>query len=415
MSGVAVEGSRGLAGRSRTRRAGLWLIEVLPAFAVALVILPLIIATGTFSPWHPATVDLQVYIAAVQDFFRGYDIYQTSTAGWDLKFIYPPIAAVLMLPMAFGPYAMWQVMWSLLLVGSQQLVLRRAGIPRGWVLGLLGAVVVLAVEPLRTSLGYGQVNTVLMALVVADLLPPRQGEHRWLPRGALLGLAAAIKLTPLLFVVFVWFAGRRRLAYTAAGSFVAWNVLGFIAMPGETIAYYIGLAHGQTNTASPVYTGNQSMLGVITRIFGQAVPTIIGGLILGLLVAALGTLVAAWWWHRAPVFAVGLVGLCTAIASPLSWTHHHVYVILLLASVFLREPLPRWVRYASLAWALWIAACLPLALLPYGDCVECHYNLGQHLVAELGPVLGSIMIIAMALQLVVEQGPALLPAGRRSR
>ena len=60
-----------------------------------------------------------------------------------------------------------------LLIWAQQSVLRRCGVPRGWKLGLVGVAVVLAVEPIRTTLGYGQVNTMLMALVVADLLPDR--------------------------------------------------------------------------------------------------------------------------------------------------------------------------------------------------------------------------------------------------
>ena len=55
-------------------------------------------------------------------------------------------------------------------------MLRRCGVPRGWKLGLIGVAVVLAMEPIRTTLGYGQVNTLLMALVVADLLPERRGS-----------------------------------------------------------------------------------------------------------------------------------------------------------------------------------------------------------------------------------------------
>ena len=98
--------------------------------------------------------------------------------------------------------------------------MKRCGVPRGWKLGLVGVAVVLAVEPIRTTLGYGQVNTLLMALVVADLLPDAPGERRRIPRGTLIGLAAAIKLTPALFVVFAFLIGRRRVAVTAIISFL---------------------------------------------------------------------------------------------------------------------------------------------------------------------------------------------------
>ena len=186
------------------RRSGGWRSELLPPFVMALLILPYVIQYGKVSPWEPSTIDLQVYVAAVKDMLAGKDIFATTTPFWNLYFIYPPIAAILMTPLAFGPYAFWQVIWTAGLVLAQQSVLKRCGVPRGWMLGLVGVAVVLAVEPIRTTLGYGQVNTMLMALVVADLLPDRPGEKRRIPRGTLIGLAAAIKLTPMLFVIFAF-------------------------------------------------------------------------------------------------------------------------------------------------------------------------------------------------------------------
>ena len=152
-------------------RLGRGFVELGPPFIVAVVLLPWIIAYGKASPWVPSTIDLQVYVYAVRDMLAGGDIYATQTPGWNLYFIYPPIAAVLMVPLAVGPYVVWQLIWTGLLIWAQQSVLKRCGTPRGWKLGLIGAAVVLAVEPIRTTLGYGQVNTLLMALVFADLLP----------------------------------------------------------------------------------------------------------------------------------------------------------------------------------------------------------------------------------------------------
>ena len=148
----------------------------MPPFVVALVILPLIIQYGSSDPWQPSTIDLQVYVYAVKDMLAGQDIYATTTPFWNLYFIYPPIAAILMVPLAFGPYVFWQVVWTAGLVWAQQSVLKRCGVPRGWKLGLIGVAVVLAVEPIRTTLGYGQVNTMLMALVSPTCCPTRQGS-----------------------------------------------------------------------------------------------------------------------------------------------------------------------------------------------------------------------------------------------
>lgn len=401
---------------TRARRAGLLLVEVLPPFVAALLVLPWVISYGRAWPWQPSTIDLQVYVYAVRDLLAGRDIFATTTPFWNLYFIYPPVAAVLMVPLAFGPYVFWQVVWTLGLVGAQQSVLRRCRVPRGWVLGLLGVAVVLAVEPVRTTLGYGQVNTLLMALVVADLLPDRPGERRRIPQGTLIGLAAAVKLTPMLFVVFAFLAGRRRVAVTAVVSFAVATGVGAVLLPSETLEFFFGLSGGDTRTASPLYAGNQSLLGVFFRLGDTSRTTTLVGLAVAGTVALLGSLVAAHWWRRGEqVFAVALVGLCTCLASPLSWTHHYVWVLPMAVAVVVRSGLPRWARLLAGAWVLWVCACLPLAALPYGGGRERSFDALQQLVANLGPVLGVVLVVGLAWQLVVSTRaprPAAVPVAR---
>ncbi|WP_375426178.1 glycosyltransferase 87 family protein [uncultured Friedmanniella sp.] len=381
-------------------RSGRLLVELLPPLVVALVILPYVISYGTFRPWAPSTIDLQVYVYAVHDMLAGLDIFQTKTPFWNLYFIYPPIAAVLMVPLAFGPYVMWQVIWTAVLVLAQQAVLQRCGIPRGWKLGLLGVAVVLAVEPIRTTLGYGQVNTMLMALVVLDLLPSRTGRRRRVPQGVWIGLAAAIKLTPLLFVVFLFLTGRRRAALTGAVSFAVFTGIGAIFLPHQTLSFFTGLSGGDTRTASPLYSGNQSLLGVFFRLGDSSRTTTLLGLGVAGIVALLGAVVGAHWWGRGQrVFAVALVGLCTCLASPLSWTHHYVWILPMAVAVVTAR-IPRWSRLLAGAWVLWVCACLPLAVLPYGGGRERSFTALQQLVANLGPALGVVLVVGLALGLV---------------
>ena len=386
---------------------GRLLVELLPPFVVALAILPFVISLGRAWPWQPSTIDLQVYVYAVKDMLAGQNIFETTTPFWNLYFIYPPIAAVLMVPLAFGPYVFWQVVWTLALVWAQQSVLRRCGVPRGWKLGLLGVAVVLAVEPIRTTLGYGQVNTLLMALVVADLLPDRPGAdgslpRRRIPQGTLIGLAAAIKLTPMLFVVFAFLAGRRRAAVTGLVSFAVFTGIGAVLLFSETVEFFAGLSGGETRTASPLYTGNQSLLGVFFRLGDTSRTTTLIGLAVAGVVALLGVLVAAHWWRAGQkVFAVALVGLCTCLASPLSWTHHYVWILPMAVAVLVGN-IPRWARLLAGAWVLWVCACLPLAALPYGGGRERSFDLLQQLVANLGPVLGVLLVAGLAWQLVVQ-------------
>lgn len=379
-----------------------WVIELGPSFVVAVLLLPWVIAHGIAWPWQPSTIDLQVYVYAVNGMLAGKDIYATTTPGWNLYFIYPPIAAILMVPLAVGAYWLWQLIWTLLLVWAQQSVLKRCGVPRGWVLGLIGVVVVLAVEPIRTTLGYGQVNTMLMALVVADLLPDRPHQKRRIPQGALIGLAAAIKLTPALFVIFAFLLGKKRMAWTAIISFAAFTLVGAVFQWNQTWQFWFGLSGGDTRTASPLYAGNQSFLGVIYRLIGETRELTLLGLAVGGLVALLGTLVACQWWRAGEqTFAVALVGLCTCLASPLSWTHHYVWILPMAVAVVLGRTLPRWVRLLGGAWVLWVSACLPLALLPYGGGQERSFTLLQQIVANLGPLLGVALIVGLGWQMLV--------------
>jgi len=391
-------------GRRLSRAA----LEFLPPFAVALLILPFIIQYGKLIPWQPSTIDLQVYVYAVKDMLAGKDIFATTTPFWNLYFIYPPIAAILMTPLAFGPYALWQVVWTGGLVWAQQSVLKRCGAPRGWKLGLIGIAVLLAVEPIRTTLGYGQVNTILMALVIADLLPDAPGERRRIPQGTLIGLAAAIKLTPALFVIFAFLIGKTRVAITAMISFAVFTGIGAILLFRETLVFFGGLSGGDTRTASPLYTGNQSLLGVFFRLGDSSRVTALVGLAVSAVLAVLGCLVAAHWWrHDEKVFAVAIVGLTTCLASPLSWTHHYVW-ILPLGMAVLSPGVPRWARYLGGFWVVWVCVCLPLAVLPYGGGRERQFDFLQQLVANLGPIIGVILVVGLAWQLVAT--PRLQPA-----
>jgi alpha-1,2-mannosyltransferase len=392
-------------GRRLTRAA----VEFLPPLAIALLILPYIIQYGKLVPWQPSTIDLQVYVYAVKDMLAGRDIFATTTPFWRLYFIYPPIAAILMTPLAIGPYVFWQVVWTGGLVWAQQSVLKRCGAPRGWKLGLLGIAVVLAVEPIRTTLGYGQVNTMLMALIVADLLPDRPEQRRRVPQGALIGLAAAIKLTPALFVIFMFLIGKRPAAITAIISFAAFTGIGAILLFGESVVFFGGLSGGDTRTASPLYTGNQSLLGVFFRLGDSSRITTMLGLAVAGVLAVLGCLVAAYWWaNNEKVFAVAIVGLTTCLASPLSWTHHYVW-ILPLGMAVLSPGVPRWARYVGGLWVVWVCICLPLAVLPYAGGRERQFNFLQQLVANLGPMLGVILLVGLAWQLVVTTRAQAIP------
>lgn len=383
-------------------------VEFAPAFIVALWLLPLVISYGTFTPWEPSTIDLQVYQYTVRDLLAGQDIYATRTPFWNLPFIYPPIAAVLMIPIAVGPYALWQVVWTGGLIWAQNSVLKRCGVRRGWVLALMSIVLVLVVEPIRTTLGYGQVNTFLMALVVIDLLPNRPGEKRRIPRGWLIGLAAALKLTPALFLIFALAVGLRWVFVHGSLSFLVFTGIGAVVQPRASAHFWGNLAHGDTGApASPLYVGNQAITGLVTRVArDDSTIVVVAAMALAAVVAVLAVIVAVHWWQRGEkVFAVGLIGMTTCLASPLSWTHHYVWVVVLGVAVLLGRTaaqggLPRWARVLGGFWALWVSLCLMLMILPYGGGPELRYTAGQQVVGSLGPFLGMILIAGLSVRLL---------------
>lgn len=399
-------------GRSLPVRVGLWVLEVLPATIVACLVLPWVISGGTAQPWNPATTDLEVYRLAAQDMLAGKDFYATRTPYWGLYFIYPPIALLLMTPLAFGPYVLWQVLWTFGLVVAQQSVLRRVGVPRGWRLALVGALIVVAVEPIRTTLGYGQVNTFLMAFVVAALLPdPPASAPRWLrPRGLLIGLATAIKLTPAYLAVLAFFSRRMAVAWWAFVGFLLFTGLGFALQPSQSLRFWRNDLPAETSGA--MYVGNQAISGLVTRWLPMSAWTIVG-VVIAAIVAVAGLYAARHWWLRGQAgFAIGLAGLVTCLVSPLSWTHHYVWVLPFGAALALGSALPLWIRAAGGVWALWIAVQTPLAVLPYKNNAAGEYTFGQDLVANLGPLLGALFVLALAVWAVRDRRLVVAPHAR---
>lgn len=383
-------------------RASRIAIEFGPALVVAFALLPWIIAGGDVFPWRPATLDLEVYRVTVQDLLAGKDIYRTRASIADLPFIYPPIAVLLMVPFGLLPMTALQVVWTVIGLVAQWVVLKRCGVQRGLPMAWAMVALILAVEPIRTTLGYGQVNTLLMALVVADLLP-HPDRRRWFPAGTWIGLAAAVKLTPLLFVVLLFASKRWVHALGATVTFGLLTGFGALILPGETVTFINKVVTGSMY-GDPVYAGNQSLAALADREFGSVWAGLAFLALAGLL-ALVAVGVGARVWDRAGgetegqerhanrVWVVGLVGMTTCLVSPISWTHHFVWLVPLALGA-LGSRLPRVVRWVSLGWCWWVALCIPLAFLPYGEGRELSFAWYQRVAVEVTPVVGVVLLMA---------------------
>jgi alpha-1,2-mannosyltransferase len=106
---------------------------------------------------------------------------------------------------------------------------------RGLRLVLVAAVpLALCTEPVRQTLGFGQVNLWLFALVLLDLVVLGRTGSRW--AGAGVGIATAIKLTPGLFIVYLLVTGQWRAARTATVTTAALTGGAFLLAPADVVA-----------------------------------------------------------------------------------------------------------------------------------------------------------------------------------
>jgi alpha-1,2-mannosyltransferase len=184
-------------------------------------------------------------------------------------------------------------------------------------------------EPVVKGLFLGQIEPLLMLLVVWDLT--RKDSRPW--KGIGIGIAAGIKLVPLLFIPYLLFAGKFRQAAIATGAFVATVVIGFISLPGPSASYWLTgyfIRPGRTGSVHSLV--NQSLLGTLARLYGSVSPAQPVWLPLALGVAAAGLAGGAMLSRTGrPVQGWTLVGITSVLVSPISWDHHWVWVVPVLA------------------------------------------------------------------------------------
>ena len=291
-----------------------------------------------------------------------------------LRFTYPPFAAVLMAPLAPLPSWVAAGLWTAASVAALAavvaLVRRSLDQPApGWLVALLtlGAV---ALEPVWQNLVFGQVNTLIMLAVLVDLLRPSQ---RW--SGVLIGIAAGVKLTPLVFVVLLVLVGRRTAAGRAIVAFTGTVVVGFAVGPGWSASYW---GHGLVDAGRigpPALAHNQSVHGTLTRLL-DARPSMLLWLAVAvpLAVAVLG--IGVRWWRRGdPLLGTCLAATSMLLASPVSWSHHWVWCVPIALVLWERA------RLVAIAWIM-VFVARPIIWPGYGGGREYAWTPVDHIVGN---------------------------------
>jgi alpha-1,2-mannosyltransferase len=302
----------------------------------AVLLLAQVVVLALWPDAHLLMIDLQVYRAGGEHLLTGEPLYDGGVL-LDLPFVYPPFAAAVFVPLTVLPLPVLKFAWTAAGVALVVFVVRRSAALLGWraepaVVALLAAVL-LALDPVRTTFYLGQINVVLLAVVLADVTG-RPG--RW--RGIGVGLAAAVKLTPLVFVVYLLVTGRVRAAVTALATFVTAVGVGFLVAPAESAAYWLEGTFAAADRISPVTsTANHSLGGLLARA-GAPEAT---GLVATALVGAAGLAVAGLAHRRGrTLLGVTLCGLLSAAIAPFAWSHHFVWfgpLVVLLAHRTIRS------------------------------------------------------------------------------
>ncbi|WP_250002564.1 glycosyltransferase 87 family protein [Actinoplanes sp. M2I2] len=320
------------------------------------------LATATAAFWKPAgarLTDLSVYLGAVSGLADGAGLYDFTRGA--APFTYPPFAALLFTPLTWLPAGVVQIAWTLAtlatVAGLAVLVTRQPAARSQHVPAAVAALALILSAPVSSDIKYGQVSLFLAALVAVDLLALRRTPGH----GALIGLAAAIKLTPLIFIPLLWFAGRRAAAAVATATFAGCALVGAATLPTDSWAFWTDKVFRPDRLGYVDGVGNQSLNGALLRlgIAAEARSTLvvaIGGTLAAVaLIRAVGLARRSDW-----LAALTVTGAASVILSPVSWTHHQVWLVL---AALLPVAGPAWARAA---WRMCVLAVMILPVTALG-------------------------------------------------
>jgi alpha-1,2-mannosyltransferase len=397
-------------------------LAAVPALAITVGII------GWVLDWRLG-VDSAVYRAGALTLLHGDPLYDASTLApepwWALlPFTYPPTAALLFVPLAMVPT---QIAWGVLTaisVLAMALVIRVsigslpvpvAG-PRWWSsparATLVFSLVLLGLEPVWRTIFLGQINLILMALVVVDVLVITVRGSRG--GGVLVGIAAAVKLTPLIFVVHLFLTGKRKDAVRALVTFVALQLLMLALIPGDTIRYWTKTI-SDTGRIGPVHwAGNQSLNGLMNRITDLAPWASKAAIGISVLLAIPALWLMLRFHRRGQALAALLVSAFFALlASPISWSHHWVWavplIVLLISRLPQTTPATAWRRWLGTGAVIAVFISCVLLVLPNGRNIELHWKFWQDVLGNayiLMPLVLAAVLITRWILLRRRRRPA---------
>jgi alpha-1,2-mannosyltransferase len=362
-------------------------------------------------------IDLSIYRDGGEAVLRGAHLYDLRFPG-ALAFTYPPLSALLftaLTPVSIGMLeplvtGVSLLLLPLMLVFALRLSPRNASPSRDRAicLALLASAVAVWLEPVWTTLRYGQVDLLIGALIFYDL--SRREDSRF--KGAGIGLAVALKLTPAIFVVYLLLTRRVRAAVVSLSVFLATIALGFVLIPGDSSAYWSGAFLDSGRVGRIENAANQSLRGAYARLLHSLNIELLWLCTVVVLALAGLTLAIVAGRRGDDARGVSLCALTGLLVSPISWSHHWVLAVPALM-LFALEAARRRSRGA-------LAAAAAVAIVAFLHIIwwvpvnrprhsELHLN-GLQLVYSDAYVLVAMLALAAAGASVLRARRARLPA-----
>jgi alpha-1,2-mannosyltransferase len=320
--------ARGLTPRTLLIAAAAWL--------VALVAVGITVRANVAYPLRLRMIDLDVYRNGGLSVLRAGRLYALRSRD-GLLFTYPPLAAVLAVPLAVVTFHQAMLLWipmvyiplAVVIWIAFRPLLARAG---GYALAVFAGLFLVCayLMPLRQEIRFGQIDIFLVALCVLDLTITRPG---W-PRGVLIGLATAIKLVPGVFIIYLLVTGRRKAAAVAAASFAVVSGLAWLVEPKASKLYWTSVIFDSRRLGPNEQAANQSLRGMLLRIFHPSAMPVAVWLVVVAIVAVAG-FAAARAVHRRgnEMGGIAITGMLAALLSPVAWIHHISWIVVALGVI----------------------------------------------------------------------------------
>ncbi|OLF15031.1 hypothetical protein BU204_24060 [Actinophytocola xanthii] len=353
-------------------------------------------------------IDLNAYWQGNVAWADGRDLYgplSSPSVGWVPNFIYPPFALIALAPFTMTSFSVAQVttvaasVVCLAICGYVILRRLRPDAPTYTTVRLVAVAmpVLVVLEPVRTTVGLGQINLLLMTAVIVDCLAPSTR----LPRGILVGLAAAIKVTPAAFLLFFLLRRDFRAAVTAVITGLVATAAGFALAPSASIRFWFGGILFQPHRVSgPATRENQTIAASLNRLHLSETTHLVARAVLVVVVLVAGAIAIRYADRTLALLANATVAL---LVSPLSWVAHWVWLAMAwlmiahhaLATMHADEASSRHARRGVVV-LLVVTAAFMVSPHDFASRNGPFWQPWEHLVVHTYPVMAVVFLLVLA-------------------